>query len=120
MPGVSASSGNADRITPASQGSGSRPVVRNTNSVSTSSEIACCTRVVIQPNMTPATIKPHSMLERRPIGVPGGMMPSLTTFRAASIATRVASRCHATSSALMEGRPKSARVLRIVMMPTPA
>ena len=64
------------------------------------SAAACSARVEIQPNRIAATIQPHSMSLRRPIGVPGGMgPPCLTTPRAAAMAAAVARRCHASSIA---------------------
>ena len=99
----SASSGRIAATAPASHGLGSRPVIRIVCSVSSCSAAACSARVEIQPNRIAATIQPHSMSLRRPIGVPGGMGPSIsTTSRAPAMAAAVARRCHASSRAAGE------------------
>ena len=102
----SASSGKIAATAPASHGLGSRAVSRIVCSVSSCSETACSARVAIQPNKIAATIQPHSMSPRRPIGVPGGMGPSIwMTSRAAAMAAAVARRCHASSRAAGETCP---------------
>ena len=60
----------------------------------------------IDPNRTEATIEPHSILERRPIGVPGGRtQPTLTTSRAFSMAAAVDCRCQRPPMAEAGGMP---------------
>src|SRR5262245_50796915 len=57
-------------------------------------------RLLIQANNIAASTQPHSVSLSRPIGVAGGMGPSIwTTPRAVSMEAAVARRCHSSSSA---------------------
>ena len=59
---------------------------------------AASARLEIQANRTAAIIQPHSISVNLPIGVPGGIGPSIwMTPRAAAMAALMPSRCHAAS-----------------------
>src|SRR5215471_5463709 len=78
---ASASSGRIAATAPLSHGCGSSAVILMVRSVSRFSVVACSARLPIHANSIAAKTQPHSVSERRPIGVPGGTGPSGAILR---------------------------------------